>query len=471
MKKALLILSAASLLLLQACGGGGGGDDNNTSASSGGTGTGAQTGGTGTGTNTGTGTSGAAGASSEVPPTGSLAASSLTRNTAPAVPAADAAALRDGNTAFATDLYGVLRNQSAFANKNLFFSPFSISEALAMTYAGAGGTTASQLQSTMHFTLPGARLNAAFDAIDLALTQRPATTPGAVPLTLNIANSMWGEATYTFKQPFLDTLATNYGAGVYRADFKNAPDAARTAINNWVAGKTENKILNLLSSSDITNLTRFVLVNAVYFNGGWSAPFSTSATTAGTFHGVSGDSTAQMMKETADFYYGTGSGWRAIRLPYDGGLTFTAILPDNLATFESSFNTATLASIDSSLQFTLVALTMPKFKIPGATFSVKGALQTLGTTALFGAADLSGIASPQDGNLVVSDVLHQAYISVDEKGTEAAAATAVIGGPTSAGPGPQPPQPVILTLDKPFIFLIRDSATGAIVFLGRYVGG
>ena len=444
MKKALLVVSAATLLLLQACGGGGGGGDNNSNSST------------------------------TVPQDGSVASSSLARITSPSVPAADAAALREGNTAFATDLYGVLRNEPSFSNQNLFFSPYSISVALAMTYAGAGGTTASQLQSTLHFTLPEARLNAAFDALDLALTQRPPTATGAVPLTLDIANSMWGEATYTFNQPFLDTLATDYGTGVYRADFKNDPDAARTAINDWVADKTDDKILNLLSQGTITDLTRFVLVNAVYFNGGWSAPFQTSATAAGTFHGLNGDGTAQMMTQTANFAYGTGSGWRAIQLPYDGGMTFTAILPDNLATFESSFNAATLSSIDSSLQSTLVDLTMPKFNIPGVTFSVADALKALGTTALFDPvnADLSGIATPQpsDINLYVGDVLHQAYISVDEKGTEAAAATAVNGVATAAEPTTQP-QPVILTLDQPFIFLIRDTATGAIVFLGRYVGG
>jgi serpin B len=227
-----------------------------------------------------------------------------------------------------------------------------------------------------------------------------------------------------------------------------------------------------LPQTAVTNLTRFVLVNAVYFNGGWSTPFSPQATAAGTFHGVSGDATAQMMKTTAYFAYGTGSGWQAVTLPYDGGLTFTAILPDNLATFESSFNAATLASINSSLTSTYVALTMPKFTIPGATFSLVDALQTLGTTALFtpGVANLSGISTDQPP-LYVSDVLHQAYISVDEKGTEAAAATAVIfnvGGTVVSQP---PPQPVILTLDKPFVFFIRDTATGAILFLGRYVGG
>ncbi|MCL1960305.1 MAG: serpin family protein [Desulfovibrionaceae bacterium] len=433
MKKTLLLLSAASLLSLQACGGNG--DD-------------------------------------PPPPnpvtTDSLTASSLPRVKAD-VPAADAAALRDGNTAFATDLYKTLGKSPNFANQNLFFSPFSISEALAMTYAGAKGGTASELQSAMHFTLPDARLHAAFDALDLALTTpRSPERTGAAPLTLNIANSMWGEATLAFEQPFLDTLATDYGAGIYRADFIHAPDTARTTINDWVAQKTADKIQNLLPSGFITDATRLVLVNAVYFNARWSSPFSPDATAAGTFHGASGDTPAQMMKETGYFAYGAGSGWRAIALPYDGGLTFTAILPDNLSTFESSLNAATLASIDSALQRTYVALTLPRFNIPGATFSVKSALQSLGISALFSpAADLTGISSTSKPPLYVGDVAHQAYISVDEKGTEAAAATAV----GFAGATQYSPQPVILTIDKPFVFLIRDNATGAILFLGRYVGG
>jgi len=442
MKKALLAAAAASLFVLQACGGGGGDSPSATNT----------------------------------PANGTLAASSLARNTSPSVSDTDAAVLRQGNTAFAADLYATLRKDSSFANKNLFFSPHSISVALAMTYAGARGTTASELKNALHFTLPDARLHAAFNALDLALTSpRPLAREGAAPLTLRIANSIWGEATKIFEQPFLDTLATNYGAGIYLVDFKNAPDAARITINDWVAGKTNDKILNLLSKGSIDKLTRLVLVNAVYFNGGWSLPFSTQATTAGIFHGVNGDSTAQMMSNTANFSYGQGNGWRAVNLPYDGGLTFTAILPDNLAAFESSFNAATLSDIDIALKRTLVALTMPKFKIEGDSFSVKNALKTLGATTPFDdkKADFSGISTDHsDGDLAlyISDVIHKAFISVDEKGTEAAAATAVVIATTVSAPL-NPPQPVVLTLDKPFVFLIRDTATGAILFLGRYVNG
>jgi serpin B len=209
-----------------------------------------------------------------------------------------------------------------------------------------------------------------------------------------------------------------------------------------------------------------VLVNAVYFYGNWSVPFEPKATTAGTFHGVSGDVPAQMMRQTANFAYGQGSGWRAVNLPYYGGASFTAILPDNLAAFESSFNAATLATIDSAFNTTQVVLTLPKFKIEASAFSVKNALKTLGMTTFFdeNKADLSGISTKE--YLYGSDVVHKAFISVDEKGTEAAAATGVIIETKSA-----PLQPIVLTFDKPFIFLIRDSATGAILFLGRYVGG
>ena len=435
-KTPLIIFSAISLLLLQACGGGGG--------------------------------DGASG--TPVTPS-SLAISSLPRDTAPNVPAPDTAALVAGNTAFATDLYATLRNDTTFANKNLFFSPYSISEAFVMTYAGARGTTASELQATMHFTLPDARLHAAFGALDLALASPPPTADGQAPFTLRVANSMWCEQTTHFQQPFLDTLAVNYGAGVRLVDFKNAPDPARITINDWVAEQTDNKILNLIPKGNIDNLTRLVLTNAVYFKGSWSMPFPEQATADGTFHAVSGDTVTKMMKQQLTAPYGAGNGWRAIALPYDGGLTFTAILPDNLATFESSLNPATLTNINHSLAPTLVELTMPKFTIPGTTFSLKDALKTLGTTTIFSdQANLTGITTDKP-SLLVTDAVHQAFISVDEKSTEAAAAIGVIIGDWSLVVPSSPPEPVILTLDKPFIFFISDSATGAIIFLGRYVDG
>ena len=394
-----------------------------------------------------------------------MASSALTRDTSPNVSSEDLAALRDGNTAFAADLYATLRNDPSFANKNLFFSPYSISVALAMTYAGARGQTASELKNTMHFTLPNDQLHAAFNAVDLSLSSRRAATNGQVPLTLNVANSMWGAPQTTFEQPFLDTLAVDYGTGVYLTDFAKDPEAARTTINDWVANKTNDKIQNLLRQGTITALTRFVLVNAVYFNGDWSSPFSPHATTAGTFHGVNGDGTAQMMMQYSEFLYGEGTGWRGVKLPYNGGLVFTAILPDDFTTFESSLDVATLANIDSSFTNAQVNLTMPKFEIKGDTFSLASALKTLGTTTLFGEADLSGMSTSE--SLSVGDVLHQAFVRVDEKGTEAAAATVVIGIGSSA---PPELQEVTLTIDKPFVFFIRDNATGTILFQGRYVG-
>jgi len=490
MKKALLAVSAASFLLLQACGGGGGdsASANPTPASP-----------TPTSNTPADPTPANNTPANPAPANGTLAASPLARNTSVSVSDADAAALRQGNTTFAIDLYKTLRKDASFTNKNIFFSPHSISVALAMTYAGARGATANELKNTMHFTLPGDRLHPAFDALDLALmSPRQPAADGSAPLTLSVANSMWGEATTTFEQPFLDTLATNYGAGVYRANFKNAPDAARITINDWVANKTNDKIRDLLPQKLINELTRLVLVNAVYFNGDWVTPFSSNATIDGTFHGTTGDTTVKMMRKTADFAYGQGSGWRAINLPYYGGAVFTAILPDNLETFEASFNPAVLADIDSALSSKSagnsipagallasdslvlsippqVELTLPKFKIEDGTFSIKDALKALGTTTLFTLnADLTGISTNKNEPLHVGEVVHKAFISVDEKGTEAAAATAVISCSypqmCTTGTEVRPP-PVVLTLDKPFVFLIRDTATGAILFLGRYVGG
>jgi serpin B len=395
----------------------------------------------------------------------------------PQAPDPDAAALGAGNTAFAADLYGALRNQPEFAKKNLCFSPYSISAALAMAYAGARGATARALEQTLHFTLPDGRLHAAFHACGLALASRQSTQEGQAPLTLRIANALWGDPQTKFEPPFLDTLAAHYGAGVLPADF-SAPEAACAAVNNWVAGQTCGKIQNLLSPRAINSLTSLILVNAVYFRGRWSAPFQPEATAAGTFHGANGDMTAPMMQQTHWLPYGAGQGWRAVQLRYDGGqiafgggVTFTAILPDDLAAFEAALNAATLAAIDRALGSTLVTLALPRFKIEGVSFSLKQALQTLGAAAVFDRdqADLTGIANLRPlENLFVSDVVHQSFISVDEKGTEAAAATATRA---EASASAQPPQPIVLTFDRPFVFLLRDAATGAVLFLGRYVGG
>ncbi len=402
------------------------------------------------------------------PSDGIVAASQQQRIMTPSVPASDATELRDGNTAFAADLYQVLRADPAWQDQNVFFSPYSISLALAMTYAGAQGDTETQMASAMHFTLPQGRLHPAFDALDLALSSRGQGALGddGKAFRLRVTNSIWGAPQTSFASPYLDTIAQNYGAGIRLTDFAANPEAARGAINTWVDKQTEDRIKELLPSGSIDDATRLVLVNAIYFNAAWQTPFEKALTRAGTFHGLTGDSPAQLMAQGGELAYGKGDGWQAVSLPYDGNeLSFVAVLPDQFAAFESAFSAAQANAIASSLTTTHVALQLPRFKIEGASFSLKKALAARGMTDAFDAkkADLLGMTTGE--RLHISDVIHQAFVSVDESGTEAAAATAVI----AVGGTAVEPDPIQLTMDRPFLFFVRDNATGAILFLGRVV--
>ena len=399
---------------------------------------------------------------------GTVVASQQSRIMQPNVPDADATALRDGNTAFAADLYQVLRADPDWQGKNVFFSPYSISLALAMAYAGAHGTTETQMASAMHYTLPQARLHPALDALDLALASRGQGAKGddGKAFRLRVTNSMWGAPQTTFAPAYLDTLAQNYGAGVRLTDFAANPEAARGTINTWVDQQTEDRIKELLPVGSIDEATRLVLVNAIYFNAGWLTPFEKELTRASTFHGAAGDASVQLMRQGGELSYAKGAGWQAVSLPYDGNeLSFVAVLPDQLASFETAFSAEQAAAIASSLAPTYAEIELPKFKIEGASFSLKKALQARGMTDVFddAKADLSGITATD--RLHVSDVVHQAFVSVDESGTEAAAATAVIAAGTSAHTG----DPIVVTFDHPFVFFVRDNATGAILFLGRVV--
>lgn len=395
-------------------------------------------------------------------------ASELPRDTSPSVPAADADALRDGNTAFAVDMYRSIASSPSFAKQNVFYSPYSISSALAMTYAGARGNTATEMAKALHFTLPNERLHPAFDSLDLALASRAKGGEQGDDdkgFRLRVSNSIWGTPRMTFEKPFLDTLAVSYGAGMRLTDFAANPEAARAAINGWVDKETEDRIQELLPSGTIDSSTRLVLVNAIYFNAAWADHFDPNATKPGTFHAPGGDVQAPMMNKHSEIRYGAGDGYRAVSLPYQGGLSFVAVVPEDVSKLESSLDGKGLAAIEASLSPTDVILSMPKFEIKGSTFSVRDQLTALGMPDAFscGAADFSGMTKTE--SLCISDVLHQAFVKLDEAGTEAAAATAVVMV-GSAAPV-DPPKPVELTIDKPFVFYLKDDRTGAVLFMGR----
>jgi len=395
-----------------------------------------------------TGTGGASGMAGEI------ARSDAPRVTAPQLPSGDLATLTAGNDAFAVDLYRTLRGSSG----NMVFSPESISIALAMTYAGAAGDTAAQMASTLHFTLPPERLHLAFDALDLAL-EAPTSTAGAFQLSL--ANALWAQQGWTLQPSFLDLLSQDYGAGVRLVDFEGATETARQTINQWVSDQTAGQIPELLMDGILTPGSRLVLTNAIYFKADWLMPFN-SPSNAGTFNTPDGPISVPMMAGQAVFPVWTGPGYSAAALPYVGGTaSMLLIVPDagTFDTFEASLTADALAAISAGRSAaTGRGLLMPRFKFQ-QHFSVKQALQALGMTDAFEPqADFSGIDGKRD--LLIADVVHQATIAADEKGTEAAAATAVI---IRAGSAMQAP----LVVDRPFIFLIRDDVSGATLFMGR----
>jgi serpin B len=390
--------------------------------------------------------------------------SSLSRDTSPQVASADLARLATDNTTFAFTFYQALA--AGDRTSNVFFSPYSVSIALAMTYAGAQGETAKQMASALDFELAPAMLHPAFDALDLALASRAQGQSGAdgQPFKLNVVDSMWADKGLTFEKPFLDTIAVDYGAAVRVVDFSQAPDAARVTINDWVSGQTDNLIQNLLPPSSVTSDTTFVLVNAIDFSAGWATPFEASSTKPGPFHRLDGSTTqAPMMSEYLETTYASGSGWQAVELPYAGGATSVVlVVPDagQFAAVESSLTGDFVRSAISSLVPTAVTLSMPKFTIHGATVSLKKELTALGMADAFSpAADFGAMTTAQ---VFLSDVLQQAFIDVDETGTKAAAATAVIGTLTSALSNA-----ATLTVDRPFFAIIRDDPTGTVLFVAR----
>jgi serpin B len=369
---------------------------------------------------------------------------------------ADAAALRDGNAVFAGRLVaGVARGRP-----NVALSPASISQALSMAFAGARGATASEMASALDFDLPLARLGAAFNGADRSLE-----AVNGRDVTLNVANALYGQAGQRFDRAFLRALARDYGAGLRTADFERAAEAARAEINAWVSEQTAEKIPELLGPGDVDPSTRLMLVNAVYLKARWLAPFTKQSTFPAAFHAPSGTVEVPTMHQTGTFGYRRDSGSQALELPYRGGrLAFDILLPSpgGLESLLSRLAGEGPLALLAGLTPQRVQLALPKFRLE-TRFELAGALEALGMRLAFepGRADLSGIAG-KPGDLYVRSVVHEAYLRVDEAGTEAAAATGV-GISASALPA-QPP--VEFVVDRPFAFVLRDVKTGAVLFIG-----
>ena len=382
-------------------------------------------------------------------------------------PQADPEAVRQlaqSNNGFALALYQALRDQDG----NLIYSPYSIFQALLMTAAGAEGATASQMASVLGVDLNNPEIHNLMNALNKALTTQPEYLQSdAQPLTFNIANAVWAQKDFHFEQSFLDTLSANYNAGLKLVDF-NKPEDARALINLWVAAQTNDKIQELIPEGLLDQMTRMVLTNAIYFKGAWSNQFEEKDTEDGSFTLLDGSS------ETAPFMHGNftlsalvSDKIQAIRLPYEGGTyAMAAIMPlENFADFEAQLTAADLEQLLNSLQSSsaMVDLSMPKFQAE-SRFGLGEILAGLGMPDAFDAqkADFSGMTGKPD--LMISSVLHQATIDVNEEGTEAAAATAVAMSVTS-----MPGQSYTIRLDKPFIYVIYETTTNTITFMGRVV--
>ncbi len=383
------------------------------------------------------------------------------RQQAPPGAPEDLRALADSNAAFAFDLYRKL----LFQDDNLLFSPYSISLALGMTFAGAAGETASQMAETMHFSLPPDRLHSAFNA-QAQLLEALAEAPGeGTPFELSLANSLWGQQDLRLEPAFLDLLAQDYGAGLRLVDFAADPEAARLAINQWVSNETNDKIQDLIPSGVLNSLTRLVLANAIYFKAAWLYPFEESSTSAEPFHLLDGSTVdAPMMNQSESLEYALMDDYGAVQLPYQGAnISMLLILPDDgrFEAVEAALDSAGIEEILPSLRHAQVKLTLPKFSYE-SSFNLNQALESQGMIDAFDVdrADFSLMTGAPD--LYIGHVLHKALIDVNEAGTEAAAATAVIMQLKAA-----PMESVEFRVDRPFIYLIRDEQTGSILFLGR----
>ena len=364
--------------------------------------------------------------------------SNQSRIVSPDVTDTQLAALVKGNNEFAFDLYQALRQKEG---KNIFYSPYSISIALAMTYAGARGDTEKQMADTLHYLLSQDVLHPAFNSLDLELAKRGEGAKGkdGEGFRLNVVNAIWGQKDYKFLDSYLDTVAENYGTGLRLLDFVSAPEESRVAINDWVSEQTEGRIKDLINKGIISSLTRLVLTNAIYFNAAWQYPFDEKNTTEASFHLLDGrdlpveyllkdkDIPVEMMHQTEEFNYAEGNDYQAVELKYDGGeLSMVILLPKegNFYEFKSSLNEQTFQEIVSAFKMKNVVLSMPKFEYE-SEFSLAGTLAGMGMTDAFSmAADFSGMTGNDE--LFIKDVVHKAFVSVDEAGTEAAAATAVI---------------------------------------------
>ncbi|AEH36390.1 serpin family protein [Halopiger xanaduensis] len=392
-----------------------------------------------------------------------------------------------GNVAFSFDLLARLR--ATTPDENLFFSPYSVSVALAMTYGGARDETATEMADALHYELEGESLHGAFGSLEAELEQRnedgrTVETAGQTDeeneededdlgFQISSANAVWPDESFQLDEAYVDLLEAHYGSGQHRVDFSGSPDEARREINGWVEERTNDRIEDLLSASAVNRTTRLVLTNAVYFRAAWEHDFASASTEPAPFAGIDGSETeVEMMHQTTELPYAEIGGHQLVELPYaNDDTSMVVILPaeGEFESFEESLTTDRLATMLEETSRPRVDLTMPKFGIE-SKFELAAEMKKLGMERAFGRdADFSGMVESDGSGLSIDEIVHQSFIEVDEDGTEASAATAVVMGTDGSGGGPA--DRVEMTVDRPFLFYIRDRPTETPLFVGRIVDG
>jgi serpin B len=371
----------------------------------------------------------------------------------------DVTSIVNGNTKFALVLYTKLKQN----NQNLFFSPLSISSALAMTYAGAHNNTAAQMAKTLNFTLDKVKLHMAFMKIQSRLN----SLSNQKNFNITIANSIWPQKKYPVLKTFSDLLTEYYGVTIVPQDYITNAETARLRINSWVEEKTGNKIKNFLKPGYLNALTRLVLVNAIYYKGIWAFKFKKELTKDRPFYTVSGKSiNIPTMVQTGRFKYGDFNTLKILELPYSGNeLSMLILLPvdkNGLKKLETDLSVEKLIQWTSNINKQKIRVFLPKFRMMSSN-DLSQSLKSMGMIDAFtpGKADFSGIDNEKN-NLYISAVIHKGFVEVNEEGSEAAAATAVVTRSLALA---EPPP--TFKADHPFLFFIRDNSTKCILFWGR----
>ena len=389
--------------------------------------------------------------------------SDLPRNMSPNADPEELLSLKDGNHQLTVDLYKAVVKQDA----NQMISPFSIRSAFALLYGGARTHTAEEISSVLHFNSDQDIFHESYNALDLELAQRnKEATDELEAVELHTANSFWGRTGFPFSSSYLDLLATNYGAGIETCDYVSEPEVCRATINTWVEEKTRERIKDLLPQGSIRPNTLTVLVNALFFKAPWANKFNEELTAEGDFHLLDDSTvTADLMAHEEYFSYGEGEDFTAVEVPFrEGELAMGFVLPKGeFTSFQSSLVAEKIDTITQSLESAYIRLWIPKFKFETG-FNLAKPLQDLGMVTAFSLADFSGMVDGPSNNLAITGVFHKTFVAIDEKGAEAAAATAIVVGETSV-----PTVEAEFKADRPFFFYIRDRKTGILLFWGHVI--